>query len=69
MICYHQNLIRRTLGLTISPFFMMKNLGYLGEEESPPQTNHGSTIKIYNVKNQDDQNMLERICNKKQCKS
>ena len=42
MVCYHQNLIRRTLGLTISHFFMMKNLGYLGEEKSPPQTNHGS---------------------------
>ena len=42
MVCYHQNLIRRTLGLTISPFFMMTNLGYLGEEKSPPQINHGS---------------------------
>ena len=34
MICYHQNLIRRTLGLTISLFFMMTNLGYLGEEKN-----------------------------------
>ena len=42
MICYHQNLIRRTFGQTISHFLMMTNLGYLGEEESPPQTNHGS---------------------------
>ena len=41
MICYHQNLIRKTLGLTIFPFFMMTNLGYLGEEESLPQTNYG----------------------------
>ena len=33
----------RTVGLTISPFFMMTNLGYLGEKKkSPPQTNHGS---------------------------
>ena len=48
---------------------MMINLGYLGEKESPHKTNHGSTIKIYEVKNQDDQDMLERICNKKQCKS
>ena len=29
---------------------MMTNLGYLGEKESSPQTNHGSTIKIYEVK-------------------
>ena len=43
MVCYHQNLIRKTLELTISPFFMMTNLGYLGEEKSFPQTNHGST--------------------------
>ena len=42
MVCYHQNPIRRTLGLTISPFFMMTNLGYLGGKKSPPQTNHGS---------------------------
>ena len=50
MICYHQDLIRRTLGLTILFLFMMTSLGYLGEEESPPQTNHGSIIKIYEVK-------------------
>ena len=31
MVYYHQNLIRRTLGLTISLFFMITNLGYLGE--------------------------------------
>ena len=50
MVYYHQNMIRITLGLTISSFFMMTNLGYLEEEESPPQTNHGSRIKIYEVK-------------------
>ena len=49
MVCYHQNLIMRTFGLTISLFFMMKNLGYLRGEESTLQTNHGS-IKIYEVK-------------------
>ena len=42
MVCYRQNPIMRTIGLTISHFFMMTNLGYLIEEESPPQTNHGS---------------------------
>ena len=41
MVCYRQNPIRRTLGLTIFPFFMMTKLGYLEEEEeSPSQTNH-----------------------------
>ena len=49
MVCYHQNLIMRTLGLTISPFFMITNLGYLGEEKSPSQTNY-QLIKIYEVK-------------------
>ena len=29
---------------------MITNLSYLGEEKSPPQTNHGSTIQIYEVK-------------------
>ena len=33
MVCYHRNPIRRTLGLTISPFLMLTNLGYLGEKE------------------------------------
>ena len=51
MVCYHQNPIRRTLGLTISPFLMMTNLGYLGENKSPPQTKHGSIkAKILNDK-------------------
>ena len=36
MVCYHQNPIRITLGLTISPFFMMTNLDYLGEKEISP---------------------------------
>ena len=36
MVCYHQNLIRRTIWLTISLFFIMTNLSYLGEEEYPP---------------------------------
>ena len=51
MVCHHQNMIRRTLGLTISPFFMMTDLGYLGEEESFPQTNHGSIVKMHEAKN------------------
>ena len=42
MVCHHQNPIKKTIGLTISPFFMMTNLGYLGEKKSFPQTNHGS---------------------------
>ena len=34
MGCYHQNPIRRTLGLTIFLFLMMTNLGYLGEKKN-----------------------------------
>ena len=59
MVCYHQNPIRRTLGLTISPFFMMKNLGYLGEKKSPPQTKHRS-IKAKTLN--DMQNFNRRQC-------
>ena len=58
MVCYHENPIRRTLGLTISPFFMMTNLGYLGEKKSFPQTNHGSIKQFLigsNVKHENEQ--------------
>ena len=51
MVCYHQNLIRRTLKLTISLFFLMKNLGYLGKEKDlllKPIMDQ--QIKIYEVK-------------------
>ena len=48
MVCYHQNPIGRTLGLTISPFFMMTNLGYLGEKEiSPSNQSWINQFKIY----------------------
>ena len=51
MVCYHQNLIKRTLGLTISPFLMMTNLGYLGEEKNLPlKPIMDQQIKIYEVK-------------------
>ena len=36
MVYYHQNMIKKTLGLTISPFFMMTNLAYLGEKKIFP---------------------------------
>ena len=55
MVCYHQNLIMRTLGLTISHFFMMSNLGYLGEEKKSPPSNQ-SWIN-------------QSIFNRKQCKA
>ena len=51
MVCYHQNLIRRPLGLTISYFFMMTNLGYLGEEKNLSlKPIMDQSIKIYDVK-------------------
>ena len=51
MVFYYQNLIRRTLGLTISPFFMMKNLGYLREEKNLPlKPIMDQSIKIYECK-------------------
>ena len=43
MVYYHRNMIRITIRLTIFYlflFFMMKNLGYLRGNESPPQTKH-----------------------------
>ena len=62
MVRYHQNLIRRTLGLTISSFFMMTNLGYLGDNKSPPQTKHGSIeAKILNDKH-NMQNFNRKRC-------
>ena len=60
MVCYHQNPIKRTLGLTIFPFLMMTNLGYLGEKKkSPPQTNHGS-IKRFLIENNVNHENLNR---------
>ena len=51
MVCYHQNLIRRIIGLTIFPFFMMINLGYLGEEKNLPlKPIMDQSIKIYQFK-------------------
>ena len=51
MICYHQNPIRRTIGLTISPFLMMTNLSYLGEKEiSPSNQAWINQTKIYEFK-------------------
>ena len=52
MVCYHQNLIRRTLGLTISHFLMMTNLGYLGEEKKISSSNQSwiNQSKFMNLK-------------------
>ena len=51
MVCYRQNLIRRTFGLTISPFFMMTNLGYLGEKKNIPlKPIMDQSLKIYDIK-------------------
>ena len=51
IVCYHQNPIKRTLGLTISLFFMMTNLGYLGEKEiSPSNQSWINQFKIYEFK-------------------
>ena len=51
MVCYHQNPIGRTLRLTISLFFMMTNLGYLGEEEISPSNQWWiNQFKIYEFK-------------------
>ena len=52
MICYHQNPIRRTLGLTISPFLMMTNLDYLGEKEISPSNQSWINQTISNVKHE-----------------
>ena len=52
MVCYHQNPIRRTLGLTISPFLMMTNLGYLGEKEISLSNQSWINQTISNVKHE-----------------
>ena len=50
MVCYHQNPIGRTLGLTISPFFMMTNLSYLREKEiSPSNQSWINQFEIYEL--------------------
>ena len=67
MVCYHQNLIRRILGLTVSPFFIMINLGYLGEEKISPLNQSWINQSKFMNSNQDNQDM--RIFNRKQCKS
>ena len=69
MVCYHQSAIRRTLGLTISPFSMMTNLGYLGDQESPLKPIMDQQLIFKNLK-QDDQDILERIATRNiQCES
>ena len=50
IVCYHQNMIRRTLGLTISPFFMMSNLGYLGEKKISSSNQSWINQSIFNRK-------------------
>ena len=51
MVCFHQNAIRRTLRLTISPYFMMTNLGYLGEKKiSPSNQSWINQSEIYEFK-------------------
>ena len=56
MVCYHQNPIRRTLGLTISPFLMMTNLGYLGEKEISPSNQSWINQTLSNVKHEKSMN-------------
>ena len=50
VVCYHQNQIRKTLGLTISPFLMMTNLGYLGEKKISSSNQSWINQSIFNRK-------------------
>ena len=52
MVCYHQNPIRRTLRLKISPFLMMTNLGYLEEKKISSSNQSQINQTISNVKHE-----------------